>query len=77
LVDLPQQPAPRRLLPFLEAHAKNARSDEEIDQFLADLRTTCYLLPGVRQAPGAVPADPKDEIIIAAGLESNAGRYPV
>jgi putative PIN family toxin of toxin-antitoxin system len=48
------------------------RSDEEIDQFLADLRTTCYLLPGVRQALGAVPVDPKDDIIIAAALEANA-----
>jgi putative PIN family toxin of toxin-antitoxin system len=48
------------------------RSDDEISQFLADLRTNCYLLPGMRHAHGAVPADPKDEIIIAAALEGNA-----
>jgi len=31
------------------------RTDDEIKQFLADLRTSCYLLPGNRQAHGAVP----------------------
>jgi predicted nucleic acid-binding protein len=29
-------------------------------------------VPGVRQAHGAVPADPKDDKIIAAALESKA-----
>ena len=48
------------------------RSDEEISQFLADLRTNCYLLPGVRQAHGAVPNDPKDDMVIAAALEAKA-----
>lgn len=48
------------------------RSDEEISQFLADLRTNCYLLPGYRQAHGAVPADRKDDKIIAAALEAKA-----
>ncbi len=48
------------------------RSDEEISQFLADLRTNCYLLPGIRQAHGAVPADPKDDMVIAAALEAKA-----
>ena len=48
------------------------RSDDEITKFLTDLRKNCYLLPGHRQAHGAVPADPKDDIIIAAALESKA-----
>ena len=48
------------------------RSEEEISQFLADLRTNCYLLPGVRQAHGSVPADPKDDMVVAAALEANA-----
>lgn len=48
------------------------RSDDEIRQFLADLRKNCYLLPGIRQAHGAVEADPKDDKIVAAALESKA-----
>jgi predicted nucleic acid-binding protein len=39
---------------------------------LADLRQTLWLLPGYHQLHGAVPADPKDDIIIAAALESGA-----
>lgn len=46
--------------------------DDEITQFLADVRTNCYLLPGYRQAHGAVPADPRDDKIIAAALEAEA-----
>ena len=30
------------------------------------------MVPGIRQAHGAVKADPKDDIIIAAALESKA-----
>ena len=30
------------------------------------------LVPGIRQAHGAVKADPKDDMIIAAALESKA-----
>jgi putative PIN family toxin of toxin-antitoxin system len=48
------------------------RSDDEISQFLTDLRTNCYLLPGFREVQGAVQADPKDDIIIAAALEASA-----
>jgi putative PIN family toxin of toxin-antitoxin system len=49
------------------------RSDDDISQFLADLRNTCYMLPGIRQAHGTVPRDHKDDKIIAAALESAAG----
>jgi len=48
-------------------------SDEEINTFLdQDLPGKTRALPGVRQAHGAVKADPKDDIIIAAALESKA-----
>jgi predicted nucleic acid-binding protein len=48
-------------------------SDAEIDQFLdVILPGKTRIVPGLRQASGAVPADPKDDIIIAAALEANA-----
>ena len=47
-------------------------SDEEIEGFLNDLPRYFDIVPGKRQAHGAVPADPKDDKIIAAALESNA-----
>jgi len=61
-----------KLLTNVRLRSWMQRSDEEIAQFLVNLRTNCYLLPGVLQAPGAVPADPKDDKIIAAALESQA-----
>src|SRR5688572_16059156 len=48
------------------------RSDDDISQFLVDLRTNCFLLPGRLQVQGAVPADPKDDKIISAAVEANA-----
>jgi putative PIN family toxin of toxin-antitoxin system len=48
------------------------RSDDQITQFLADVRTLCQLLPGYRQAHGAVKADPKGDKVIAAALEAKA-----
>jgi putative PIN family toxin of toxin-antitoxin system len=48
-------------------------SDADIDQFLdVVLPGKTRAVPGVRQAHGAVPADPKDDKIIAAALESKA-----
>lgn len=48
-------------------------SDEEINRFLdQDLPGKTRALPGVRQVHGAVKADPKDDMIIAAALESKA-----
>jgi len=48
------------------------RSDEEIEQFVDRLAVVCELVPGSRQAHGVVPADPKDDKIIAAAVESRA-----
>lgn len=47
-------------------------TDEQIDRFLDDLRTICVVMPGLVNADGAVPADPKDDKIIAAAIEANA-----
>jgi predicted nucleic acid-binding protein len=48
-------------------------SEAEIDQFLdVALPGKTRAVAGVRQAHGAVPADPKDDKIIAAALESGA-----
>jgi putative PIN family toxin of toxin-antitoxin system len=48
-------------------------SESEIDRFLdVVLPGKTRRVAGVRQAPGAVPADPKDDIIVAAALEANA-----
>ena len=48
-------------------------SDEQITRFVdQDLPGKLRWVPGVRQAHGAVPADPKDDIIIAAALEAGA-----
>ncbi len=48
-------------------------SDSQIAQFVDhDLPGKTRWIPGIRQVHGAVPADPKDDIIIAAALEANA-----
>ncbi len=47
-------------------------SDDDIDRFLDDLQVLCDIMPGNVKADGAVPADPKDDIIIAAALEAQA-----
>jgi putative PIN family toxin of toxin-antitoxin system len=48
-------------------------SDQDIEEFLTEtLLEMVSLVPGIQQAVGAVPADPKDDIIIAAALESQA-----
>jgi putative PIN family toxin of toxin-antitoxin system len=48
-----------------------ALSDVEITEFLdQDLPGKTRALPGIRNAHGAVPADPKDDMIVAAALES-------
>jgi putative PIN family toxin of toxin-antitoxin system len=48
-------------------------SDQEIEEFLTEtLLDLVSLLPGIQQAVGAVPADPKDDMIVAAALESQA-----
>lgn len=50
-----------------------ALSEEEIVEFLdQDLPGKTRAIPGLRQAHGAVPADPKDDMIIAAALEAQA-----
>lgn len=48
------------------------RTDEEIEKFVDRLAVICELVRGKRQAHGAVPADPKDDKIIAAALEAHA-----
>ena len=46
--------------------------DETIRVFLDDLATICLIVPGHISAHGAVPADPKDDKVVAAAIESNA-----
>lgn len=46
--------------------------DEKITAFLDDLATICLVVPGHTSAVGAVPADPKDDKIVAAAIESDA-----
>lgn len=48
-------------------------SEEQINTFLdVTLPGITVEVPGVRQAHGAVPADPKDDMVIAAALEAKA-----
>jgi predicted nucleic acid-binding protein len=48
-------------------------SDADINQFLdVVLPGKTRMVPGLRQAPRAVSADPKDDIIISAALEASA-----
>jgi putative PIN family toxin of toxin-antitoxin system len=49
-------------------------SDAEIEQFIADVPAILGMepLPGALQLPGAVPADPKDDMVVAAAVEANA-----
>ncbi|HUG94106.1 MAG TPA: putative toxin-antitoxin system toxin component, PIN family [Planctomycetaceae bacterium] len=47
-------------------------SDEEIEEFLSKLPSLCRMVPGVVNAHGAVPADPKDDKIVAAAIEGKA-----
>lgn len=46
--------------------------DELISRFLVELRESCLLFPGMMQIPGAVAADPDDDRVLAAALESCA-----
>lgn len=46
--------------------------DEEILDFLDGLPTDCTIVPGLFNAHGAVPADPKDDKIVAAAIEAKA-----
>ncbi len=48
------------------------QSDEEIETFLQDLPRLMEITTGLERAVGAVPADPKDDMIIAAAVESGA-----
>lgn len=48
-------------------------SDQEIDEFvLSDLPVKVKLTPGRVRVLGAVPADPDDDMIIAAAVEADA-----
>ena len=48
-------------------------SDEDIDEFVnVRLVNMVTMKSGFRQAHGAVPADPKDDMVIAAALEATA-----
>src|SRR3972149_630903 len=44
-------------------------SDDRIDRFLERLPRIVQVYPGFRQVHGAVPADPKDDKVIAAAVE--------
>lgn len=46
--------------------------DDDIDAFLQSLTILLAISPGHTEAPGSVPRDPDDEIIIAAAIEANA-----
>jgi putative PIN family toxin of toxin-antitoxin system len=46
--------------------------DKDIEQFIRDLPKLCVSTPGLLDVAGAVPDDPKDDMILAAALEANA-----
>lgn len=48
-------------------------SDEDIDGLILRLARTCRLVDGIAQAHGAVPDDPKDDMVVAAAVEARAG----
>jgi hypothetical protein len=48
------------------------QTDEEIENFLRNLQKVMRITEGLETAVGSVPADPKDEMIIAAAVESGA-----
>lgn len=47
-------------------------SEQDIEGFVQRLATMCRLVKGIAQAHGAVPADPDDDIIVAAAVEARA-----
>ena len=47
-------------------------SDEDIEEFLNKLPSLCRMVPGLVNAHGSVPTDPKDDKIIAAAVEGKA-----
>ncbi len=47
-------------------------SDDEIVQFLEDLATVCVVVPGLIGVHGVVVADPDDDKILSAAVESRA-----
>lgn len=48
-------------------------TDKKINRFLTRLPKLCPPTAGVLTAEGAVPADPKDDKVVAAALECGAG----
>ncbi len=49
-----------------------ALSDSDIERFLEKLPALCRVTPGLLSVSGAVPDDPKDDMVIAAAVESGA-----
>lgn len=47
-------------------------TDADVNRFVDHLSVLCAEVPGLRNAHGSVPADPDDETIIAAALETKA-----
>jgi predicted nucleic acid-binding protein len=48
-------------------------TDTKIDRFLSRLPKLCPPTAGILTAEGAVPADPKDDKVVAAAVECGAG----
>lgn len=46
--------------------------DEDIEDFLQQLPVLCAVVQGIANVHGSVPADPDDEIVIAAAVEAQA-----
>ncbi|MEX0701006.1 MAG: putative toxin-antitoxin system toxin component, PIN family [Planctomycetales bacterium] len=46
--------------------------DKDIEEFLQQLPVLCAVVQGVANVRGSVPADPDDEMVIAAAVDANA-----
>jgi putative PIN family toxin of toxin-antitoxin system len=47
-------------------------ADADLEQFILDLPTQLVVTPGLVSAAGGCPADPDDDIVIAAAVEAGA-----
>ena len=62
----------RHTLGYPRLRRKYAITDEKVEQLVALLEQRAIVVPGDANVTGAIPADPKDEIILACAVDGQA-----
>lgn len=62
----------KAVLQYAHIRKKYNLTDEEIDQVVSLLEHAALLVPGMADVAGSIPADPKDEILLACAVDGQA-----